>query len=99
MPCALFYQNSLGKSIFSIRVSRKFVFLSCLIGISLFNANSVYPDQTSHSAVSDLDLTLFANVPFHWTLGLNGLNILLDNQTDLFKFEDKYSKDLNCTNI
>ena len=58
MPSGLFYLNSLDKSIIYIRVSGYFLLLllPCFVVISIFNANSVDPDQTPQYAASDLGL-------------------------------------------
>ena len=40
--------------------------------ITVFNANSVDPDQTRRSAASDLGLH-FCQCPFYGTPGINGL--------------------------
>ena len=53
MQNGLFCLHSLDRSITSIRGGR---FLLCFIEISVFNANSVDPDQTPHSAASDQEL-------------------------------------------
>ena len=44
---------------------------------SVFNANSVDPDQTPHSVASDLGLH-FLTMSFSGTTGLNGLKDSLD---------------------
>ena len=65
MPSGLFYLKSLKWSIFNIRGVCWFVLLPCFIEISVLNAESVDPDQTSHSAASDLGLHyLPMNTPF-----------------------------------
>ena len=45
-----FYHNSLDQSISNCRFSGYFLLLLCFIGIPVFNANSVDPDQRLHSA-------------------------------------------------
>ena len=57
MPNVILYLNFLDRFISYIRVSSKFLLLSCFVEVSEFNANSVDPDQTPRSA-------LFVNVPF-----------------------------------
>ena len=52
-----------------------FIILSCFIEISELNANSVDPDQTPHSAASDLGLHCFP-VSLSWDsrrIWVNGL--------------------------
>ena len=57
MPHGLCYLNSLDRSFSNRRgVWLFFLLLLCFIEISVFNANSVDPDPTSHSAASDLGL-------------------------------------------
>ena len=56
MPSGFFYFNSLDRSIFCIRVSDKFLLLSCFVEICELNANSVDHDQMLCSAVSDQGL-------------------------------------------
>ena len=45
---------------FQLKVSDYFVILPCLKQIPVFNANSVDPDQTPHSAASDPGLYCLA---------------------------------------
>ena len=54
-------------------VSGWFLLLLCFIDISVFNASSVDPDQTPHSAASDLGLHCL-QMSFYVTLGINLLN-------------------------
>ena len=49
-----------------------FLLSSCYIGISVFTANSVDPDQTPRLTASDLGL--HCQCPFYGTLGTNGFN-------------------------
>ena len=63
MSNELFYHDSLDCTISNSRVPGKFLLLLCFIEISVFNANSVDPDQVPHSAASDLDLQ-FPSYPF-----------------------------------
>ena len=51
----LFYHNSLNWSLFPIAGCMVIIFI-LFIEISALNANSIDPDQMSHSAVSDLGL-------------------------------------------
>ena len=55
MQSGLFYLNSLDQSISSLRGVWS-VFIAIFIGKPVINANSVDPDQTLHSATSDLGL-------------------------------------------
>ena len=55
MSSGLFYLKSLDKSISYIR-GVWLVLVSCFEEIPEFNAKSVDPDQTPHSAASDLGL-------------------------------------------
>ena len=50
-------------------VSGKFLFLPSFLKLSVFNANSVDPDQTPRVAASDLGLNV-CQCPFNGTLGL-----------------------------
>ena len=52
-------------------LSGYFLFV-CFIEFPVFDANSVDPDQTPHSAASDLGL--HCRCPFYGTLGINGLS-------------------------
>ena len=61
MPSGLSYLNSLDRFISYIGMEGGggvwlLLLLSCFIGISELNANSVDPDQTPRSAASDLGL-------------------------------------------
>ena len=56
MPSGLFYINSLDRSISMRRTSGYFLLFPCFIENPVFNANGVDPDQTPHSAASDLGL-------------------------------------------
>ena len=71
MPSVLFYLNTLDRSISYIRVSGKFLLNSCFVEISELYANSVDPDQTPHSAASDLSLhclpmSLLSEARYKW---------------------------------
>ena len=59
MPCGLFYFNSLNRSIFYIRDVWLVFILSYFVAVSVLYANSVNPDQTLHSAPSDLGIHCF----------------------------------------
>ena len=56
IPNGFFYLHSLDCSISNKRGVWLVLLLLCFIEVSVFNANSVYPDQTLHSATSDLGL-------------------------------------------
>ena len=56
MPSALFHLNSLDRSITSLRGVWSILLLPCFTEMPVINANSVDPDQTPHSAASDLGL-------------------------------------------
>ena len=57
MPSVLFYPSSLNRSISSTRdVWLVFIYSVFYRNSRGFNANSVDPDQTQHSAASDLGL-------------------------------------------
>ena len=49
-----FHHNSLDQCISKSRMSGQCLLLLCFIEIPVLNANSVDPDQTAHSAASDL---------------------------------------------
>ena len=73
MQSGLFYHYSLDQSISSRRVPGYFLLLPCFIEILILNANSVDPDQTPHSAASDLGLhclpvSLFWDARHKWVL-------------------------------
>ena len=80
MPSALFYLNSSATSISYIRgVWLVFIIIFCRI--SELNANSIDPDQTPHSAASDLGLyclpmSLLWDARFKW---VNSLPIFVVN--------------------
>ena len=59
MPGGFFCFNSLDRFIFNIRGVCLFFVFSCFVEISALNANRIDPDQTPHSAASDLGL--------HWS--------------------------------
>ena len=67
MPCGLIYIN-IGSFHFSIRNDR-LVFIVTMFPV--LNANSVDPDQTPHSAASDLGLHCLL-IPFYGLLAVNG---------------------------
>ena len=50
----------------------------CLIAIPIFNANSLDPDKTPHSAVSDLGLD--CKCPIYGMPSINGLRYLLSGR-------------------
>ena len=54
-----FYLNPSDRPIFNIRGVWLVFFIIIFMATSEFNANSVDPDQTQHSAASDLDLLCF----------------------------------------
>ena len=72
MPSGLFYHNSLDWSVSNRRDTRLVLVLPRFIDILALNENSVHPDQTPHSAASDLGLH-YLPMPLLWALGLNGL--------------------------
>ena len=74
MLSGLFYYNSLDWSIFNSRVSG--FYYNCFAEISLYNANSVDPDQMLHSVLSDLGLFCLP-VACLWGFLTNGLRVLL----------------------
>ena len=71
----LSYLNALDGSDSSRRDVWLFLVLQCFTEISVFNANSVDPDQTPHSAASDLGLHCLP-MSLLWNLGINGFSIL-----------------------
>ena len=56
MPNGFFYLHSSDQSIFNIMGVWVVFIKPCFTEIPVFNANSVDPDQTPHSAASDLGL-------------------------------------------
>ena len=56
MPFGLFYLKSFDRSISNRKGFWLFLLLLCFKEIPVFNSNSVDPDQTPHSAASDLGL-------------------------------------------
>ena len=56
MQSGLFYLKSLDQSISSLRDVWSVFIIAIFIGKPVINANSVDPDQTLHSAASDLGL-------------------------------------------
>ena len=62
-------------------MSGSFFVLPCFIEISVFNANSVDPDQTPHSAASRMRRLIWVytvcHCPLYGMLGINGLNYVL----------------------
>ena len=73
MQSGLFCFNSLGWCISKKRGICVFLLLPCFIEIPLFYANSVDPDQTPHSAASDLDLHCL-QMSLLWDAGLKWVN-------------------------
>ena len=71
-----FYPNSLDRSFLIEGMSGWFLLLLCFIEISVFNANSVDPDQTPRFAASDLGLRCL-QCSFYRTLGINELNVFI----------------------
>ena len=56
MPNEIFYLRFFDRSISNRRDVWLVLLLLCFIGIPVFNANSLDPDQTPRSAASDLGL-------------------------------------------
>ena len=67
------WQQHLDRSIYYIRSAWFLVF--CFVDISELNANSVDPDQTPHSAASDLGLHSLP-MPLLWDTRLKWVKIL-----------------------
>ena len=80
MPSGLYYQNSLDRSISYIRSVKLVLLLSCFVEITKFNANSVDPDQTPHSAVSDLGLH-YLPMSFLWDTRLKWIPKFMVNMS------------------
>ena len=75
MPSGLYYLSSLEIHFPIKGVSGCFLLLlPCVTEISVFNANSVDPDQTPRKAS-----TLFANIPFMGRKGIKRVNIYLSD--------------------
>ena len=77
MPNGLLYLHSSDWYISNIRGVWLVLLLPCFIQIPVFNANSVDPNQTPHTAASDLGLQ-FLPMSHLWDARLKWVNRLLE---------------------
>ena len=94
MQNGVFYPNSLDRFISTRSIWLVFI-VTLFCRISVLNANSVVPDQTLQSAVSDFGLHCLP-MSHCWMHGVNRLIMIHMDQSNIVKIQGKQMHVSNC---